>query len=187
MHAPLNAVLPLLLLVLAGCASWQPFPYGDLLFSYHVTQGAFTGVEKKMTGIYFYQEKSGEIAAYRYEKGRLLDDINGRPLNRENLLREIQSIGFESFDYEEEIRAVDRIIAEEVRQGGPTLMRPLTMDGQEYEIKFALGSVNFAMKRWNPQPEIEFYALRSPRIAKLKKLVDLFAQYYGQSLFSRGS
>ncbi|MEO6569775.1 MAG: hypothetical protein ABIO94_13510 [Opitutaceae bacterium] len=186
MRAPLTAVFLLLMVVLLGCTSWQPFPYGDLLFSYSVTQGAFTGVEKKMTGIYFHQEKSGEIAGYRYEKGRLLDDFNGRPLNRAKLLREIQSIGFESFDYDEEIRAVDAMIAEEVRQGGATMMRPLTMDGQEYELKFALGSVNFAMKRWNPQPEIEFYALRSPKIAKLKQLIDLFAQHYGKSLFSRG-
>ncbi len=60
---------------------------------------------------------------------------------------------------------------------------PLVFDGAEYEILYNKGETRFKWKAWNPGVTIDFFAPYSPKIAKLKNVVDILALYYGKTSF----
>ena len=45
------------------------------------------------------------------------------------------------------------------------------------------GGIDYTARMWNPMSDLDSYAPYSPKIAKLKALIDLFALNYGRSEF----
>jgi hypothetical protein len=171
----------LIVLTLAGCASWQPAPSGDLLFSYRVKEGAFHGAPKHDIGTYFFWDKSsGAITGYRARAGKRTEIVAGGSVESQMLLRKISEIGFESFDYDEEARNLESSNRDKFFNAP----RVLTLDGASFEIKFVFNGASFSMTRSNPRHEIDFYAPYSPKMAKLKALIDAFAQETGKAIFN---
>jgi hypothetical protein len=168
-------------IVLTGCSTWQSRPDGVLLFSYRMTEGAFHGAPKHDIGTYFYWDKSsGTITGYRTRGGKRTDLVAAGSVGTQMLLRRISDIGFEPFDYDAEARNIESSNREKFSQAA----RILTTDGAAFEIKFVFNEVNFSMTRGNPRYEIDFYALHSPKMAKLKAVIDAFAQETGNSIFN---
>lgn len=171
-------------LIFSGCAKDRPAQErGTLLFAMRLTQGAFTGVSKADTGFFFYVPKYGGITGYELKDGKVVSVLGGGSLGSNELRTQLEQLAFEPFDFEAEMHRVDEMLAAQARRGDRPPARPMTLDGAEYEIRFVFGAVNFALKRWNPGPEIDYYAAYSPKIAKLKKLIDLFALHYGRTKF----
>jgi hypothetical protein len=171
----------LIVIAFTGCSTWQPAPDGELLFSYRVTEGAFYGVPKHDIGTYFYWDKSsGTVTGYHARAGKRMEVVRGGSVGSQMLLHKIAEIGFEPFDYDAEVRNVEKLNREKLL----TVSRVITVDGASFEIKFVFNGTNFSMTRSNPQYEIDFYALYSPKIAKLKALIDAFAQEAGNGIFN---
>ena len=171
----------LISIAFTGCATWQIPPDGELLFSYRVTEGAFTGVPKHDIGTYFYWDKSsGAITGYRARAGKRTVIVRGGSVDSQLLLRKISEIGFEPFDYDQEARNIETLNREKLR----TVTRVITVDGASFEIKFVFNGNVFSMTRPNPRHDIDFYALYSPKMAKLKALIDAFAQETGNGIFN---
>jgi hypothetical protein len=183
----------LLVATLAGCTSRLdrgPFkPDGHLLFSMRVVGGAFSGPEKNLTGSFFYigdpePNVSGPIiTAYVLRKGVVVDTIYAGSYESVLLREEIERIGFEPFDIETEIKRVDAERKAEAERTGTMILGVTTLDGAEYELRFVFSGTDFSLRRWNPGPEIDFYADFSPKIRKLKEVLDAFARYYGRRKF----
>ncbi len=56
----------------------------------------------------------------------------------------------------------------------------MVLDGGYYEITYDFDGVHFHIQGHEPGYDIDFYAQYSPKIAKLKALLDLFSEYYGR-------
>lgn len=163
---------------------------GKIVFSIRLTKGAFSGVEKGDTGIFFYREDEkfptgslGLVTGAKLKHGRLVDFFGGSTVESNEMLQQIEKIGFEPFDFEAELKRVDAILAEEAKRTGVQHMTSFALDGAEYEIKFTYGTVDFTLKQWNPTVTIDSYAPYSSKIAKLKAVIDCFALSYGRSKF----
>ncbi len=169
---------------LSSCAtsSSNVEPTGSLVFSVRTTKGAFFGEVKEKTGVFFHKGDHDLISAQRFSRGKRVE-VYGNSSDSRKLLMELDKIGFEAFDFDEEVGRITQILAEKNKKDGTTLLAPFTLDGVELEIRFSHGSVKFSLTRWNPNVQIEFYAAYSPKIAKLRDVIDLFARYYGKSAF----
>ncbi len=107
------------------------------------------------------------------KNGKLTDFIRA---GSAEVLRHIDQIAFVPFDYRAETKRVDAI------HGGVVL---LVADGATYEIRFVSGAVDYTLKVGNLMPYIDFYAPDSPKIAKLKALIDYFALVWGRAQFEQ--
>jgi hypothetical protein len=183
----------ILFVILAGCAApigSEPFkPAGHLLFSVRLVNGAFTGVEERLTGIFFYigepepYVEGPMITGYVVRKGAVTETISAGSYESISLRKHIEEIDFVPFDIESEIKTIDLGRREEANRTGTMVSQIATLDGAEYELHFVFGEVDYSLRRWNPGAEIDFYATYSPKIRKLKELLDTFACYYGRRKF----
>jgi len=175
----------MVLLALAGCVTEQAHRSSETaLFSIRLTRGAFTGAAKKDTGFYFFQQADGGIFGEQRKDGIVTDVFGGGSQESAELRREIKAVGFELFDFDAEVRRVDDELAAKAKQEGREDTIFLTLDGAEYEIRFEFEGVHYVLLERNPGSMTDHYAAYSPRIAKLKALMDLFARYYGRAKFS---
>jgi len=180
MRTILLSLFGLIIATVLGCTSWSPTPRGDLLFSYRVTEGAFHGPPKHDIGTYFFWDKSaGIVTGYRHRAGHRADVIASSAAESEMLLRKISEVGFEPFDYEKEAKTLE----DTWRETFLHVPRVLTPDGTGFEIKFVANGTQFSMTRTNPRHEIDFYARYSPKMAKLKAIIDLFVERSGNATF----
>jgi hypothetical protein len=182
----MRAILLLLsVLLTAGCTTnveSEIKSSGKLLFSIRITQGAFIGVSKEANGLFFYLQDSGEIIGDRMQRGKPTDIIY---YGSAEILQQIEEIGFEPFDFDAELKKVDDAVLEEARHGKKMQMFMRTLDGAEYEIRYVFGDVDYTLRTWNPIQDMESHASRSPKIAKLKALIDLFGLQYGRAKFGQ--
>jgi hypothetical protein len=174
----------MVLLALAGCVTEPAHrPSETALFSIRLTQGAFTGAEKKDTGFYFFPQEDWGILGEQRRGGIVADVFSGGPQKSAELRREIKAIGFEPFDFDAEVRRLDEELAAKAKQEGGEQTVVLWLDGAEYEIRFEFENVHYVLREWNLGSKTDHYAPYSPKIAKLKALMDLFARYYGRAKF----
>lgn len=176
-------LLLLSVLLTAGCATSDEakmYATGKLLFSIRVTQYS-NKVEDKSTGFFFFADSAGGIFAYQLRAGKYVDGVGEFP----DLKRDIEKIGFEPFDFEAEAKTIDAARMEEARRDH-TLIAMAPFDGAEYEIRYVFGGVDYTLKTWNPIQKLEMYGSRSPKMAKLKALIECFALSYGREKFKRG-
>ncbi len=110
--------------------------------------------------------------------GKLISEIYGPS----KILDQIYAVNFESFDFETELKAAREIHAQALARG-EAVRAPVIADGTEYEISYDVGETHFKMKAWNPGSDIDYFAPYSPKIAKLKKVLDILALYYGTYAF----
>jgi hypothetical protein len=178
-----TALLLLSVLLTAGCATSADSkmkPSGKFLFSIRITETAFGGVEKEDRGFYFYlQESVNRITGYQMTRGRRTNVIS---YDASEIRRQIRQIAFEPFNFDAEITK----IFNDARHGGGKGDLLIVSDGAEYEIRFVDGPVDYTLKTWNAVSYIDEYALRSPKIAKLKALIDCFALQFGRAKFQLG-
>jgi hypothetical protein len=181
MRAARIGLLLALIFFSSGCASWQPAPSGALLFSYRVVEGAFSGVPRHEIGTAFFLETPERtITGYRYRGKKPLEILQGGSVESDLLLQALREIGFTSFNYEDEVQTVEKFL----RENPTNSTRVMTVDGASFEIKFAMDGKTFSMVRSNPRHDIDFYARHSPKIAKLKAVIDLFAEFTGKEIFN---
>jgi hypothetical protein len=172
-------------LLIAGCASSakrSEAPHGKLLFSAELVRGAFSGTPPGKTGFFFF--KDGDlITCYHFSRGTLADVTGGGSFESAEILRELETIGFQPFSYEAALEKAGAMMEQEAKRQGkePTIM--MTLDGAEFEIRFDFHGRMFSMRRWNPGAEIDYYSGHNDSIARLKAVIDLFARSYGRSKF----
>jgi len=174
-------LLLLSVLMTTGCTTGiSSKPSEKLLFSIRMTKTAFGGAVKNDTGFYFYLEDSGnKIAGYQMTQGKRTNAIS---FDAAEFRRQIEQIAFEPFDFDAEITR----IFSDARRGSSKGDILLVSDGAEYEIRFVYGPVDYTLKTWNAVSYIDWYAPRSPKIAKLKALLDCFELQFGRAKFELG-
>lgn len=161
-----------------GCSPAGRAPEGVLLASVRLTEGAFSGQTQGNTGHFYYVRDSANgagsrLTGYRYENGVVRERLGGASASA-SVVRAIRDVGLEPFDFAAELAAtVER----------HDLMLPFTLDGAEYEITIRTSTGVFVLRAWNPGPTIDALAPHSEKIAKLKAVLDLLAQYCGRSQF----
>ena len=160
---------------------------GKLLFSYRLTEGAFSGVERKDTGVFFYLKNStepnlelGAVVGFRMKRGKVVEKFGKGSFDSDKIRQQMERIAFEPFDYKAEVKRVKAILQEEAKRSGYQIIPPFALDGGDYEIRYVYGSVDYTLNWENPMTDMEFYARYSPKIAKLKALIDCFAQSCGR-------
>lgn len=188
----MKALLALACLVLAGCvgalsSDTKDSPRGTFFAEITRKQGAFSGAEKHRTGFGFYIEENDRAAGptligYRYERGSRVRVIGGGSASRE-VVAALRAVGLRPFDFAAEVDACDARFQAAAKSRGEVYFAPYTVDGAEYDIVIATPSGEFSLKRWNPGPAINYYASYSADIAKVKRVLDLLAQYYGRVEF----
>jgi hypothetical protein len=174
-----------LALLIAGCANpsgRRESPHGRLLFSAELIRGAFSGVPTGKTGFFFFQDGES-ITCYHFSRGTLTD-VTGGSFQSAEILRELEKIGFQPFSFEAELEKAATAMEQEAKREGKEQTIMMTFDGAEFEIRFEFHGSVFSMRRWNPGAEIDYYAGHSESIAKLKAVIDTFAQAYGRSKFA---
>jgi hypothetical protein len=167
-------------------AALDPNPKGDPFFSIRQTKDG-SGAKLKPTGYFFYtievgDEARGPILVVRnLSRGKSRGEIFGGSQSAE-IVEQIYAVKFEPFDMDDELKAAREAHAKAVARGdaGP---EPIVLDGAEYEISYNRGETHFKWKAWNPGETIDFFAPYSPKIAKLKNVVDILALYYGKTSF----
>lgn len=175
-------VLVVSVAVLVGCAApaHAPGPRGKVVFSIRLTKGAFTGVPKGNTGVFFYEDDR-LITCYRMRDGDVIEVAGGGSDSTSALRGGLERIHFEAFDFEAELKTAAQRLEEKAKHDGTSILHLATLDGAEYEITYDFGRVSFRIQKWNPIPEIDYYAPHSEKLAKLKAVIDLFALNYGRS------
>lgn len=154
---------------------------GHAMLAIRMTEGAFYGKPKKDEGHYFCIDSHGCITGYRVQDGEIADLFGGGSYDSEIFLKRLRAIDFQAFDYPTEIQNVYTREKEKAEKEGEQYIQRFVLDGAEYEITYDFEGVHFLLRAWNPGCDIDFCAERSPRIAKLKALLDLFYEYYGRS------
>jgi len=184
-----GGILALAVLLVAGCstAASDLSGEGKLLCSVEFTEGAFTGHPKGRTGIFFILQNlpmgSGEaLTGFSYKDGAFIESVGGGSESIK-IAEADAAIGFEPFDFEQEVKAAEAKIHRLPDKDGLIHGPPGTLDGAEYEITIVTDKGMFKMRRWNPGPIIDYYAAHSTKIAKLKQVIDTLARYYGREKF----
>jgi hypothetical protein len=160
-----------------------PRPVDRLLASIRITESSHHGPVKHNQGFFFYV-RPGEHAlgytleGYEVDKGKVVDAFGGASESRE-VIAAIEAVGLRPFDFEaESTRILDQLAREAA--GQDRIFVHGARDGAEWEIVIVTGAGRFQMKAWNPRGTIDLCAPRSENIARLKKVLDLLAAYYGE-------
>ncbi len=186
------------LVALGGCTGVAegrraPQARGVPLASIRLTKGAFSGESKGRTGFFFFVEQptgAGEpvLTGYEYRNGGLLDAFGGGS-DSTAVLRAIEAVGLEPFDFLAEVERIEKAAnglrerPEQLTDDQVFLMPPFALDGAQYEIVIETKTGRMVLQEWEPGAAIDFYAPHSPRIAKLKAVLDLLARFYGRAKF----
>ena len=181
-----------ILLGLVGCSSYPEKPEGlpkeEPLFSVMITQSALTRLGEGANGWAFYVKRDPYVTrepsdtypvlyVYHLREGEIDDFIGFSGLTSEEVVKAIEAIDFEPFDWKSEAAIADARRTKAL----PDETRLITFDGAEYEIIINSKQGRFLMREWNPWLEIEYYAPYSEKIAKLKRVIDTLALYVGRS------
>lgn len=176
-------VVALMALFWCHAACYAASESGELLFSFQTIEGSSGGDSVKGVNFSFYINKGGLITGYYSKDGSVRDVFGGGTDSSNALRKQLKSLAFESMDFEVELRAAVTSYREATKQNGGRILVPAVLDGAEVEIRYNFEGVDFVLKRWSPQVEIDFYAPYNPKIEKLRALIDIFALYYGRSKF----
>ncbi|MEY2878982.1 MAG: hypothetical protein RLZZ15_1362 [Verrucomicrobiota bacterium] len=162
--------------VLSACASHpkREEAKSSLLFSVLMVDNALSGKPNEAFGCHFEMDGDGLIVAKRTRPGGKIHLTKYSSDESLALHEAIRAIGFQSFNYGEEVDRADTLRWEKGRRDGGALGLH-TFDGAEYEIRFQLGAEKHTMRMWNPRQDLSLYAPHSAKIAKLKAVLNLFA------------
>ncbi|HZP59480.1 MAG TPA: hypothetical protein VFB27_04075 [Opitutaceae bacterium] len=182
----MKIVFVIFCLLLAGCAGIAPQPRGQFFASIKMMKGAFSGPTEKDTGFLFYTDDTSDagrpfLTGYRIKNGGM-EDVFGDS-DSAKVMDAIAAVDLEPFDFKKEVEEVTDRLNKEAEKHGKNLLLPFAFDGAEYEIVIMTKKGRFALRDWNPGVAIEACAPYSPKIAKLKAVLDLLAQYYGHAHF----
>ncbi len=171
------------LLFLAGCASTQPsVPHGTLLFYVKITNVALGKAPAGDTGVFLFSEDD-HVTAYEMRAGSVRATYSRDPAETASLSQDIAAIDFIPFDFEAEVKNATIRREARLKAAGKSALMRFDLDGSEFEIGFDGPKGKFVLRYWNPGSKIDDLAGDSENIAKLKRLIDRFAAYYGQSRF----
>src|SRR5579871_4385750 len=108
-----------ILVLLAACGACAgnakppgvPRPTGDVLFELRITEKAFTGPVKGYTGYVFYLDRTRpdapDVVAFPMHAGKPIAVFGGSVVESEQLLRDLDAVHFEAFDYVAEVKRVE--------------------------------------------------------------------------------
>jgi hypothetical protein len=153
-----------------------------------MTRTASGAVVERKTGFVFSTEPiptgtAGEvIRALRgdeYRDGRRVESFGGGTESA-TFVASIANVGLVPFDFDAEVAQVTARLSREAEQRGDTFLEPQGRDGNEWEITIATQAGMFTLRAWNPRASIDAYAPYSDKLARLKAVLDLLAQYYGR-------
>jgi hypothetical protein len=140
-------------------------PKSDPIFSILETKNASREPAKPPEGFYVYVVEAGKgevgpfVEVFRYRDGKLTDFINGGSASAK-LVKQIEDIHFEGFDFEQEVKATSDRLKSTAESRGETFYPPIVLDGAEYEISYNSGTVKFRMKARRPsQPSTLFQSV----------------------------
>jgi hypothetical protein len=102
--------------------------------------------------------------------------VVGGGFDSKEVLKAIADVGLEPFDFQKEVE-------KEAEHRGKQYEPFMVLDGAEYEIVVMTDKGKFSLREWDPGYKIDTYAAYSPKIAKLKKVLDILAEYYGRLKF----
>jgi hypothetical protein len=181
----MRLIMVTLCLLLAGCTGFsfhrvfQDKPNGTLFVSIKKTEDAFSGPVKHDTGYFFYVETGPAgfgptLTAYHIVDGEIRE-VEGGGLDSQELMKAIAAVGLGPFDLKKEVQPVVSRLEKEAEQRGELMVPTFALDGAEYEIVIMTDKGRFRLREWNPGVTIDAYAAYSPKIAKLKTVLDLLA------------
>lgn len=176
-------VVALIALFWCDAACYAASESGELLFSFHTIESSSGGDSVKGVNFSFYVNKAGLITGHYIKNGSVRDVFGGGTDSSNALRKQLKSLAFESMDFEAELRTAVDSYREVTKQNGGNILVPTVLDGAEVEIRYNFEGVDFVLKRWSPQVEIDFYAPYSQKIKKLQALIDIFALHFGRSMF----
>ena len=159
-----------------------PRPVDRLLASIRITESSHQGPLQLNEGFYFYV-RPGEHAlgytleGYEVSKGEVVDAFGGGSSSRE-VIQAIEAVGLRPFDFAAESAPIVERLERDARERGEIVAG--VRDGAEWEIVIVTGAGKFQMKARNPRHTIEQCAPHSENIAKLQKVLELLALYYGE-------
>lgn len=174
--------------LLAGCAhlpagrNESARDRGELFAAIKVTDTAFSGPPKGDTGYFFYVDPDGGLTGYWLKNGEVRDVFGGSS-DSAATIRSVDAIGLEPFDFAKEVQTVDAQLDREAAARGEKRMIAFVVDGAEYDIAVRTAKGTFHLRKWNPGFDIERLAPHSPKIAKLKAVLDRLAEYFGRTKF----
>jgi hypothetical protein len=151
-----------------------------------MTQDAFDGPTDKVFGHFLYIDDSEHHAVhptvtfYEVRNGKITDVVGGGSGESEQFLNRLRSIGLESFDFNAEIAETNIRESKKAAMDDERFLAPFVADGAEYEITYSFDGISLSFLAWNPGYSIDFYARYSPKIAKLKAVLDLVSEFYGR-------
>jgi len=168
--------------------SAEKLPDQEPFLSIQITEGAFTGPETKKSGVFFYSRDPGKgimgpiLEIYFLSQGEVTKHLSGGSTSAETI-RAIKKIGLTNFDYRKEKVSLDKRLRAEAEAKGEQYFPPIVLDGAEYKISYELDGHKFSLKEWNPGSEIYYYAEHSPKIRKLRDVINELCIYYGRLAF----
>jgi len=178
----------MLALFAAGCVAAPPAGVEaaprHLLASIRILESAFKGPISAKQGFFFYTHEEPGIAGptlegYEFRGGKQVDEFGGGS-DSAKVIEAISRVGLQPFDFEQEVEAVTAGLRKESERRGEWFLEPQARDGAKWEVIISTGTGMFTLTAWNPRVVIDAYAPHSENIAKLKAVLDLLAQYYGQ-------
>jgi hypothetical protein len=183
---PLRACGLLFVTLAASCAAApraEP-ARGNLFASIRITESAFKGPIRDKQGFFFYLHEEPGVAGpmlegYEFRNGKQVDEFGGGSESA-GVIEAIRKAGLTPFDFKREVEEITARLQREATARGESFIGPQARDGAEWEIVIATESGPFTLRAWNPRGAIDQYAQYSKNIAKLKTVLDLLAQYYGQ-------
>ena len=128
-----------------------------------------------------------DVVGYVTKNGKVIDVCFDGYLESESFFLAFMKIGFTPFDYRKEILAVDSGITEQRKKALGTFLSDAgtkSITGPEYEITICVpgpGNLTMVFRDAIPLRRIAAYALHSERFKKLKEVMDLVAQQYGNA------
>jgi hypothetical protein len=164
----------------AGCASSSrkadELPLEGPFVSIMITRTAFSGTAKYPHGWIFCVINRGTpeafLRGYRLAGGKIRENR----VFSAKVIKDIEAIDFEPFDWKSEA-AIAHARWEETPEG-KEVIRLSAFDGAEYDIVINSKRGHFGMREWNP--DINYYASCSEKIAKLKRVLDTLAFHMGR-------
>lgn len=122
------------------------------------------------------------LTGYEYKDGEVRALFGGSS-DSARIVQAVRDVGFEPFDFRSEVGATTARLDREAQARGERFMAPMVLDGAEYEITIRTVGGVFVLKELNPGYTIDALAPHSTKIAKLKAVLDILAQYYGRTKF----
>ena len=151
-----------------------------------ITQSAFSGPLKDKEGWIFYSVKQSPfperlLLSNSFHHGQVEEDfVTGSSSGSSRVLKEIESVGLEPFDWLHELTVARDRYGEAHKYDDSIFAEPSSLDGAEWEIVVTTAKGEFRMKAWNPGPLIDFYAPCDDRIGRLKRVIDILALSRGR-------